>query len=44
MHARSLALSLPWDVEIDNEAGVGEAEVVRALRPYLEAASKTTRG
>jgi shikimate kinase len=35
MHARSLALSLAWDVEIDNEAGVGEAEVVRALRPYL---------
>ena len=35
MHARSLALSLAWHVEIDNEAGVGEAEVVRALRPYL---------
>ncbi len=35
MHARSLALSLAWDAELANEAGVGEAEVVRALRPYL---------
>jgi shikimate kinase len=35
MHARSLALSLPWDVEIDNDAGVGSSEVAHLLRPHL---------
>lgn len=39
MHERSVALVLPWDLEIDNDAPLSREDVARAFGPFMSEAT-----